>query len=147
MSVAVADQIIDLQPETIDAIWAQLLVRVQDTIAGHLKNAKRIAISGPNALEIAFPKSYSFSKNYCERPETLRRLEGLAHELVGRNVEFQFCFDESSPPAETPRVAAAPVRRTLESVAKDPYVQQVMSVFGGTLVDVRVGPGMTSAEG
>ena len=147
VSVAAAEPAIDLQPESIDAIWAQLLVRVQDTIAGHLKNASRIAIFGPNALEIVFPKSYSFSKNYCERPETLRRIQALTHELVGRDVEFRMTFEESSPSAEAPRVPPPTVRRTLESVSKDPYLQQVMSVFGGTLVDVRVGPGMTSAEG
>ncbi len=147
VSVQAIEPLIELQPDTIDAYWAQLLVRVQDTIAGHLKNASRTAISGPNALEISFPKSYSFSKNYCERPETLRRIQALTHELVGKEVELRLCFDELSPSPELAKVAAAPVRRSLESVAKDPYIQQVISVFGGTLVDVRVGSGMTSAEG
>jgi DNA polymerase-3 subunit gamma/tau len=147
VSVAAAETAIELRAETIDALWAQLLVRVQDTIAAHLKNANRIAIFGPNALEIAFPKSYSFSKNYFERPETLRRIQGLMHELVGRIVDLRLCFDVSSPEAETPRVAAGPVRRTVESVAKDAYLQQVMSIFCGTLVDVRVGSGTSSAEG
>jgi DNA polymerase-3 subunit gamma/tau len=147
VSIAADEPVIDLLPATIDAFWAQLLVQAQDTIASHLKNATRIAILGPNALELVFPKSYSFSKNYCERPDTLRKIQALAQELAGRSVEFRLSFDESDVAAETSRVTAPPVRRTLDSVSKDPFVQQVMSIFGGTLVDARFGPAATSGEG
>jgi hypothetical protein len=147
VSIAADEPVIDLLPATIDAFWAQLLVQAQDTIASHLKNATRIAILGPNALELVFPKSYSFSKNYCERPDTLRKIQALAQELAGRRVEFRLSFDESDVAAETSRVTAPPVRRTLDSVSKDPFVQQVMSIFGGTLVDARFGPAATSGEG
>ena len=81
---AAASETVPLQPDTIDAFWSQILLRSNDKIAAHLKNATQTAISGPNALEILFPAGYSFSKTYCERPETLKRIEKTASELAGR---------------------------------------------------------------
>jgi len=147
VSIDTSGQVLELQTDTIDAFWAQLLVRVQDTIAMHLKNAARIAIIGPNALEIVFSKSYSFSKNYCERPDTLRRIQALAEDLVGHRVEFRLAVDDTGLSPETAKPAAPPPQRTLDSVSKNTYVQQVMSIFGGTVVDVRSGVSSTSTEG
>ena len=135
---------LDLQQETVEAFWSQLLLRSSDTIAAQMKNASQTAISGPNALEIVFPPGYSFSKTYCERPETLRRIESTASTLAGRPIRIVIRGETNPASIEKPKAGSAhqPRPRPLESVRSDPFVQQIISVFGGTVVEVRsaVGP-------
>ncbi len=128
---------VPLQSDSVDAFWAQLLVRIPDTLAKHLKNATQVAISGPNALEIVFPKSYLLSKQYCERPETLARLQAFAADLAGHPVECQARFDETRAANVPSRPMQPGERRPGEVLAADPFVQQVLAVFGGSVVDVR----------
>jgi hypothetical protein len=149
VGAAIAEQPIELQPDTVDAFWAQLLVRLPDTIANHLKNAKQVAISGPNALEIVFPKSYAFSKNYCERPETVKRIQGLARDLAGHPVALRYGCEAAgdSSAAPPPPTSIGGGRKSKESVATDPFVQQVSTLFGGTVVEVRPIAANSAAEG
>jgi DNA polymerase-3 subunit gamma/tau len=128
---------VPLQADSVDAFWAQLLVGIPDTLAKHLKNASQVAISGPNALEIVFPKSYLLSKQYCERPETLARLQAFAADLAGHPVQCRARFDEALPANVAGRPMQPVERRPPEALVRDPFVQQVLAVFGGTVVDVR----------
>ncbi len=135
-----AGEVIPLQADTVDAFWSQLLLRSSDTIAAQLKNATQTAISGPNALEILFPAGYSFSKTYCERPETLKRIESIASELAGKPVHIVIRGDQAVAAAAKPAVVPPTTQsrtRQLDQVRQDPFVQQVVAVFGGTVVDVR----------
>jgi DNA polymerase III subunit gamma/tau len=131
---------IEFSPETLSDFWSQLVSNLPDTLSGHLRNSSRQAISGPNGLEILFPRSYRFSKTYCERREPLQKLSGLASEMAGRKIECQFREDESAPapkPATRKAEPAALQRRRPSSVENDPFVQHAVSIFGGQVVDVR----------
>ncbi|MCA9056466.1 MAG: hypothetical protein KDA75_21705, partial [Planctomycetaceae bacterium] len=142
-AIAVADEPTrpDLASECIDAYWSQLLQRVPDTLAAHLKNAQNIATSGPNEVEIRFPLSYLFSMNYCQRDEPLKMLVKLASELAGKPVHIRLKADGSVPAGRSsqpakPRMGDANRLRP-KVVEDDPFVQQAVSIFGGTVVDVR----------
>jgi DNA polymerase-3 subunit gamma/tau len=139
---------LDLQPDSVEAFWSQLLLQSSDTIAAQLKNATQTAISGPNALEIVFPPGYSFSRTYCERPETLKRIESTASTLAGRPVRIVIRGEANPASIDKPKAGSAhqPRPRPLESVRSDPFVQQIVSVFGGTVVEVRNAAGPAESE-
>jgi len=153
-AVAVAEpqvQPMELTSESVDAFWSQLLNSAPDTIASKLKNASGIAISGPNLLQVTFPKRYEFSKNYFELPANSKKLETLVAQLAGRDVSCKLVVDHSAPAATprptSPRPAQSASERTRTSVVDDdPFVQQAVAIFGGQVVEVRkvlVAPAVT----
>jgi DNA polymerase-3 subunit gamma/tau len=131
-------EIVDLSDETLQGFWAKVVASLPEVIANHLRNASRVAISGPNGLEILFPARYSFSRSYCQRAETLTRVKGCLRELAGQDIHVSILADGAAESPAAP-VTPAPVNRraSLESMQKNEFVQQVTSIFGGTLVDVR----------
>ncbi|MFV0443723.1 MAG: DNA polymerase III subunit gamma/tau [Planctomycetaceae bacterium] len=130
-----------LTADSVDAFWSQMVRQVPDTLATHLKNAHKLATSGPNEVEILFPRSCLFSMNYCQREETQSVLHRLASKLTGNPVRFRFQVDASV--ATTASRPTSPPRRNDDNrlrpkaVEDDPFVQQAVQVFGGTVVDVR----------
>ena len=139
---------IGFDPANSDAFISQLLMNLPDMTASHLKNASRSAIFGPNRLEFSFTRRYSFCKNYCERPEAIRRIQSVANVLAGQPVELVIECDDSTPEEEESAATAPklPVARRLSNrtTEGDPFVQQVLSVFGGSVVDVRAAPSDTA---
>ncbi|QDU38439.1 DNA polymerase III subunit tau [Maioricimonas rarisocia] len=128
--------------ENADQVWAQVLSRAPEKAVLQYKNASRVAIFEPNVLEITFPASYLFSKNYCERPESTQRLREAVEEICGQEANIRLKLEsapanEAAPeePGDSPR-SAEPVRRRRSSVEQDPYVQQALAVFGGSVLEV-----------
>jgi DNA polymerase-3 subunit gamma/tau len=134
-------QHIEIKEDNINIFWENLLAELPDALTMHLKNSSRIAISGPNLLEIWFPTSYLFSKNYCERSETKKRLAAAAENFCGHSVDWRFSVDKTvTPPAFTnPRPAETKLveRRKPSCVEGDFFVQQAVAIFGGQVVEVR----------
>jgi len=134
------DKTIHLSAETLDEIWQRILPLVPEILAGHLLNSSHRAISGPNLVEIVFPKSYLFSKSYCERSETSYRLETVTEEITGTPLKFSCSVDASSAEPvrpKTPEQKDEPQRRNKSIVDDDEFVQQAVNIFSGQLVEVR----------
>ena len=81
---------LEFSESTLTQFWEGLIEQVPERLADHLKNAVSRAISGPNVLEILFPKSYLFSKTFCERPEPQKKLAEVARKLTGSEVHCRF---------------------------------------------------------
>ncbi len=116
---------------------SQLISHIDDTLAVHVKVVSDAAISGPNQLALTFPRSYHFSKRYCEQPENLVRLESLAGKIAGQPVRIVLRVADAkasvtSVAESTPERSS---RRQLEST-DDPFVQQALSVFGATIYKI-----------
>ncbi len=137
----VVQQNLELTAETLKSFWSRFISELPDQAATHLKNSCRQAISGPNLLQIVFPKSYLFSKSYCERPAALQKLSDVATNIAGNLIKCTFSVDESSPekPQATPQQIKKlePERRKPSSVDNDEFVQKAVQIFGGQVVDVR----------
>jgi DNA polymerase-3 subunit gamma/tau len=130
--------VVPFSEETLQGIWEKVVASQSEASAGHLRNASRVAISGPNGLEIVFPARYSFGRTYCQRPETITRLKACLREVVGQDIHITISAEgPSEVPAATVAAPTANRRSSLESMQKNEFVQQVTSIFGGTLVDVR----------
>jgi DNA polymerase-3 subunit gamma/tau len=145
---------IPFKTEYEDELWSQVLSSVNDALSTHLKNVN-IAISGPNRLEISFPTSYHFSKQYCERPEMLGRLERIVAGIAGQPVSILM---KLSAPAQNEQgrqdgstdlvsgeigvAGSDPGKSTAETATQtvgsqnDPFVKQAEEVFGGTTIKV-----------
>ncbi|HID23935.1 MAG TPA: hypothetical protein EYP14_16260 [Planctomycetaceae bacterium] len=103
----------------------------------HAKCVQRVAISGPNKLELAFPRSYHFSKQYCERPEVRRQLEAIVSGLAGRSIQLELTIiDDSGPSAVEAILNDAVARRSALEAPEDPYVQAAMALFKAKLLRV-----------
>ncbi|MBL8851613.1 MAG: DNA polymerase III subunit gamma/tau [Planctomycetaceae bacterium] len=136
---AASAPVTELNDESVQVLWKEVLASLPESIAGHLRNASRVAISGPNGLEIMLPARYSFSRSFCQRPESLARLESVVEAAAGRRLQCRIVADETPETAAEPVAKPAAVHKSasLDAMRKNAFVQQVTSVFGGTLVDVR----------
>lgn len=134
---------VPLEPGNESRIWAQVIERIDDATRSHLKPAKVPAISGPNQLDLLFPASYHFSKQFCDQQKIRLRLEEIVAQVVGRPVRIDIRLDQSKS-ANSTRVQEAatnPVKKPrnnlLKVAEKDPYVEEAVTIFSGTLREAR----------
>jgi DNA polymerase-3 subunit gamma/tau len=123
-----------LTQEQAQRAWRQTLQQLAgDMTADHAGFAKSVAILAPNRLAVRFPKAYTSSKSYCERPEPLAKLEQALAAIVGRNLKLDFELVADEPVAARPVVQAqqAP-RASLEKLyekSQEPFVQRAIELF------------------
>ncbi|MBX3439199.1 MAG: DNA polymerase III subunit gamma/tau [Planctomycetaceae bacterium] len=119
-----------------------------DRVSGHLKKASAIAISGPNALAVLFTQSYFLNKQYIERPGVLQQVQDAATRVAGRPITISLTAAASTPTSNgtSPRPTRTPVSRRKPQDLKDDFVDQAVSLFGGTVVDVREIPDRIGEE-
>jgi DNA polymerase-3 subunit gamma/tau len=136
-----------MRPET----WDDVLSRLPEQLASHVRKSSERAILGPNALAVLFGSNYFLSKSYCERPDAVNRLAAAASEVCGVAVTVQ--VRASSPPKTTastsPTARNTSSRRSTSSTQNDPFVQQAIAVFGGSVAEVRESlvPGLNDPGG
>jgi DNA polymerase III subunit gamma/tau len=122
-------------------IWAEVVSKFNDATRNHLVKSSSQAISGPNSLEIVFPKAMILSKTYCQRPELLKRIAAEVLEITGAVVTCRVSEDQSSPApvaeAAQPVVVRETERKRTDSVDNDPFVQMAVQVFTAKVADVR----------
>ncbi len=117
--------------------WHQALAALGDSgdMAADLgKLATDVAIFGPNALAVTFPRQYTYQKSACERPDRKARLEEALAAAAGRTVRLEFRLGDET--AAKPVERAAPASETLVQKAqrrremeRDPLVRQAMELF------------------
>jgi DNA polymerase-3 subunit gamma/tau len=135
---------ITIQPGSEERIRSQLIDNVDDTSRSNLKLVS-IAISGPNQVDLLFPPSYDFARQYCDRPEIRGRYEAILAQAAGKPVKVNIRIDTSATPLprQAERAAGETVRSNrvdLSQADNDAFVQQAVAVFGGTIKQIdRIG--------
>ena len=126
-------------------LLTQLIDITEDLLKTSLKGVESIAISGPKQLDLVFPKSYNFSKQYCERPEMKGKLEVLLEKLTGERVKLQLKVLEpttSSESTEGKQSKPSATQKRAEqrdlAPASDEFLQEALSVFNAQSVRVEV---------
>jgi len=128
---------VEFAPGNEGRIWAQVLSSITDMLKTHAQSVARYAILGPNELELFFPRSYHFAKQYCEQPANLGRLEGLVEKITGRPVRIRLTVtDEGAAPRSEAKGLPSAARRRVPETITDPFVQQAMSVFGAAVARI-----------
>ncbi|WP_437192571.1 DNA polymerase III subunit gamma/tau [Planctomicrobium sp. SH527] len=121
--------------------WHAVVSQMSRVQVSKLKVSNRIAISGPNLVEIFFPKSYSFAKQYCEQPETLKRLNFVTTQVAGKQVDCKLTIDPTAEvqikAPERQENAIVVERLKPSAVEADQFVQLAVAVFGGQVLEVR----------
>jgi DNA polymerase-3 subunit gamma/tau len=120
--------------------WEEVLLQLPEQLASHVRKSQERAILGPKALAVLFGSNYFLSKSYCERPDAVNRLAAAVSQLCGGQVSVQI---RASAPAKaaTSSTTSNPRntsnRRSPSSTQNDPFVQQAIAVFGGSVAEVR----------
>jgi DNA polymerase-3 subunit gamma/tau len=117
---------VDLVPGREKDFWTEVLSRLDDKLRSDAAAASGTAISGPNQLELTFPRSYSFSKQVCER--SIASLESAATEVAGRPVRVvcRLALPETGSAEQKPTDKGDSGD---EGPAGDAFVEQVKRVF------------------
>ncbi|MDA0832742.1 MAG: DNA polymerase III subunit gamma/tau [Planctomycetota bacterium] len=130
-----------LQPGMEAEILSEIYSTTGDMVRTHLLRAVSTAIIGPNALEIRFPKSYTLSKQYCERPEIVSQLEKVLAQRTGKPSHVRFVQVDTGPATstavKTPPKSLGKTTRNLNDIPLDNFVKSVQHTFGATLIDVQ----------
>jgi DNA polymerase III subunit gamma/tau len=136
-----------------ETIWAQVTGQITDMLRDHVRAVMSTAISGPNQLDLLFPRSYHFSQKYCERPEVRGRLEKLVRDITGKSVTIACRVVESPEPANG--ATAEPARKSANATdvggrknldTGDPYVEQAKAIFGASVVKKDISTASGSSE-
>ncbi|MFZ2281255.1 MAG: DNA polymerase III subunit gamma/tau [Prosthecobacter sp.] len=80
-----------------DVFWTKFITQVQARrllIAPWLQPATLLDISR-NTIKVGFPPSESYARDSLMRPAQVNFLEGLAQELTGKAMKFEFVLDSS----------------------------------------------------
>ena len=110
-------------------IWDEVTGRISGLLREHVERVERVAISGPNRLDLVFAAEYDLQRRYCERPEVMRQLEQLLRDVTGGVVQVRLVLEEREAEAATTGSPAVE-----EEIAEaDPMVEEARSVFGATV--------------
>ncbi|MBC8114523.1 MAG: DNA polymerase III subunit gamma/tau, partial [Candidatus Saccharimonas sp.] len=154
-----APPVIEWKPGCENELHAAVIVRLTDMTGTYLRRVAATAISGPNILEFSFPVNYDLDRKACDRPEVIAQLERVISELVGQATKVRFRtlvapaatasgleVAESGPVSESVAVIAAGKSRFVE-LPEDPYLQDVMGVFGIKVWKVQTLAAETTSSG
>ncbi|HBL45675.1 MAG TPA: hypothetical protein DDZ90_20025, partial [Planctomycetaceae bacterium] len=126
-------------------LLSQLIENTKDLLKDSVKGVTSIAISGPKQLDLQFSKSYNFSKQYCERPEMLARLENSLEKVTGERIKIRLIVQEAPTEPEDaadkqnrPSVAQQRAEQRELAPAADEFLQEALSVFNAQSVRVDV---------
>jgi len=103
-------------------------------------NYETLAISGPNVLAVRLRAAYN--KEWCERPEVIRKIEETLRRLVGKTIRVEFsAVQEPAKVAATRQPPAASQWKKMRDVEQHPLVQEAMGLFSAEIVRVQDKPG------
>jgi DNA polymerase-3 subunit gamma/tau len=156
VKVVSPEPVIEKEPEAVrepvsDAeFWPQFTALVQERrqlIVPWIQTASLLGISR-NTVKVGFPTSESFARDSLMRPAQVSFLEGLAKELTGQAMKFEFVLDSSlkapefsemglglldePPPAPKPKAEPKPVAKEeapKATAAEEPAAPQVDDSF------------------
>jgi DNA polymerase-3 subunit gamma/tau len=149
---------IEWKPGCEDELHSAVIARMTDMTGTYLRRVASTAISGPNLLEFSFPVNYDLDRKACDRPEVTAQLERVVSELVGQAVKVRFRTLAAPATTNSETVASGAARESESTVTsavgksrfvelpEDPYLQDVMGVFGIKVWKVQPLPPETSTS-
>ena len=154
-SIADEQPLIEWKPGCEKELHAAILSRLTDMTGTHLGRVCRTAISGPIQLDFFFPANYHLDRRQCDRPDVVNRLEQIIAGLVGRQIRVRFQVTEAIagesakviPVAATGSAKIGPAKTKFVEMPDDPYLQDVMNVFGIKVWKVQPQASETDASG
>jgi DNA polymerase-3 subunit gamma/tau len=140
-----------LTPETLPAVWQDVLAQAGPMFRRELEKAELPAISGPNTLVIRFLPRYNQAREFCQEPGRLGRLEELLRRIAGQSCQLRVEAVSGSPPGESSEAAADPAnspsryRRQRAEAVQEPLLKRAIDVLGAQIVHLDDGFGAAPA--
>jgi DNA polymerase-3 subunit gamma/tau len=120
--------------------WNDLVVRIREqkpALAGALERVKHREIS-PGRLELDF-SGHTFDYELVTERENTALLQTLGREILGPQVEISVVGGGREGMSER-RAATDRQRRLRQKALRHPLVNEALEIFGGEVVDVKIGP-------
>jgi hypothetical protein len=87
-------------------LWPQVLAQSGQFLRANLEKSAFPAISGPNTLVLRFPAGYNGSRERCQDPDNIARVERLLQDMTGQKVRLRIVGDSApADPASSVRIA------------------------------------------
>jgi DNA polymerase-3 subunit gamma/tau len=126
--------------EPVGGTWTDLLARIRQerpALAGSLERAK-VKEAGPGRLELDF-NGHNFDCEMVTERENMALLQTLGREVLGPQVEISVIASGREGATER-RAETERYRRLRRQALRHPLVADALEIFGGEIVDVRLGP-------
>jgi DNA polymerase-3 subunit gamma/tau len=120
--------------------WTDLLARIRQerpALAGSLERVK-VREAGPGRLELDF-NGHNFDREMVMERENMALLQALGREVLGSHVEISVIAGGNKGVSER-RAETEQYRRLRQQALRHPLVADALEIFGGEIVDVRLGP-------
>lgn len=119
-----------LDEQSIESIWKQLLERLTGIVAECAAAASKLSVDGQGRLVASFPESQRFSRDTCQRPVNLSRIESALNDIAGGRVGLVLTThdDPAGAPAVQTTQRTSPKKQQADAAA-EPFVQRAMELF------------------
>ena len=136
-----------LDGDNVEPIWKRTLERLSGLVADSAAAANRLSVDGQGRLVASFPESHKFSRDTCQRPTNLNRIESALEEVCGGRVALVLAthHDPAAADAAAPPTKPNPKQQHAE-IAAEPFVQRAMELFDGDPGRMRIVSPNASAE-
>ncbi len=144
---------LQLRPESLDAVWQQVLSQVGVILATELRKIQDIAILGPNALALRVPAGYNPPGGHYLDNNRLAKVQTVLGKIVGQACTVRLEVVGEAPAAQTPEATldnsvtstAGKQRQRLE-IAQLPLIGKAIDALGGQIVQIDDDFGATPTE-
>jgi hypothetical protein len=130
---------VTLDASSIDSVWRQTLERLAGLVADSAAAVNKLSLDAQGRLVASFPESHKFSRDTCQRPANLSRIESALAEVCGGRVPLVLATHADPQAAAAAPTPARPTHKQQQAeVAATPFVQKAMELFDGDPGKLRI---------
>jgi DNA polymerase-3 subunit gamma/tau len=138
-----------LTAESLPVLWPRVLTQLGQFLGHDLEKAGIPAISGPNTLVLRFPAEYNATRDRCQDPERVARIEQVVEQLTGQRCRLRIESignqpDPSAGIAEAPDNSQSRSPSPSEEAAEPPLVKWARDLLGAKPVKADPGFGASA---
>ncbi len=131
---------VTLDAQSVESIWNQTLERLTGIAADCAAAASKLSVDGQGRLVASFPESQRFSRDTCQRPVNLGRIEAALAEVVGGRIGLVLTMHDD-PAQATPSILQRPSHKQEHTnAANAPFVQLAINLFDADASRMRIVP-------
>jgi hypothetical protein len=138
----------ELTPDSLGAVWPQVLSQIGVLLANDLAKAGLPAIFAPNALAIRFPVAYTKERDFCQEPSRLAKIEAALARVTGQTWTLRVESTAGPAPVAAPPAPdvpkptpSRPRRNDRDEAEKEPLIKRALDVLGAQILRVPEGFG------
>jgi len=137
-----------LDEQALEPIWKQTLERLTGVAADCAAAASKLSLDGHGRLVASFPESQKFSRDTCQRPANLSRIEAALAEVAGGRVGLVLTTHNDPAGSANLSTPQRPSPKQQQSdAAAEPFVQRAVELFDADPARMRyVAPATTEDQ-